>query len=73
MPKLTEILTNTNDRVTALENNGLDEAAGIARITKVYGNIKLTAVVTANVTFLATANDDLYPDTDIWTNEINFL
>ena len=73
MPRLTDVLTNTNSRVTALENNELDDAAGVARITKIYGNIKLTAVVSVDVTYFATANDDLYPDDDTWTNEINFL
>ena len=73
MPKLTDVLTNTTGRVTALENNELDAAAGIARVTKIYGNIKLTATINTNVTYFSTANDDLYPDSDIWTNEMNFL
>lgn len=73
MPKLTDVLTNTNDRVTALENNNLDAAAGIARVAKLYGNIKITATITADVTFYATPNDDLYPDDDVWINEINLL
>ena len=49
MAKLTDILTNTNTRVTALENNGLDDAAGIARITKLYSGIRITCTISTNV------------------------
>ena len=49
MANLTDSLSNLNSRVTALENSDLDDAAGVARITKTYGNIKITATITTNV------------------------
>lgn len=47
--KLTEALANTNSRVDALETADLDENAPIARITKIYGGIKITAAVGASL------------------------
>jgi hypothetical protein len=74
MAKLTDVLASTNNRVTALENNNLDATAGIARVSKLYGNTRVTATVSVKVTWFATANDDLYmADDDVWCNEINFL
>lgn len=71
MANLTDILSNTNSRVGALENDGLDEAAGVARITKLYGNVRVTATITARITTYQTPSDDLAMDTYI--NEINIL
>jgi hypothetical protein len=48
MAKQSDILNDTLKRVTALENNNLDEAAPIARITKVYGEIQVTATITVS-------------------------
>jgi hypothetical protein len=69
--KLTEILTDTNSRVGALENDGLDDAAGIARITKLYGNIRVTATVTTSILTYQTPSNDLAMDN--YTNELNIL
>lgn len=73
MPKLTDILNNTNSRVGALENESLDDAAGVTRISKLYTGIKLTATVTRTIVQYATPDDDLYPTTDTWANELNML
>lgn len=49
MPNLTDILSNSNSRIGALENDDLDEASSIARITKIYGNVKVTVTVVASI------------------------
>jgi hypothetical protein len=45
MTKLTDQLNQLNQRVGALETEGFDEAAGIARISKIYGNVKVTMTI----------------------------
>jgi hypothetical protein len=47
--KLTEQISNLSKRVGALESQDLDDAAGIATIKKLYGNVKLIAKVTVSV------------------------
>lgn len=46
---LTEKLNGMNKRIGALESKGLDENAGVAKITKIYGNVKITATITASL------------------------
>lgn len=38
-----------SQRVSALENQGFDSSSGIAKITKVYGNIQITYSVSAKI------------------------
>ncbi len=39
--KLSELIQDQNSRVGALENEDLDDSMGIAKITKVYADVKL--------------------------------
>lgn len=43
--KLTEQVAKIGQRVGALETKGFEDNGGIARIVKVYGNIRITATV----------------------------
>lgn len=49
MANLTEQIGNTNGRTTALENDRLRNQKEISRITKIYGGLKITSVVTYNL------------------------
>lgn len=44
---LTEQIASLNKRVTAVENSNLDSKETITRITKLYGNVKVTVSVSA--------------------------
>lgn len=61
--KLTDQLNNLTSRVGALESVEFDNAAGIARITKIYGNIRVTATITARLHTYRKCGDTnpLYP------------
>lgn len=47
--KLTEQVAKIGQRVGALETKGFDDSGGIARISKIYGGVRITATVTARV------------------------
>lgn len=44
--KLSDKVAKVEQRVGALETAGFDDAAGIARISKIYGNIRITTTMT---------------------------
>ena len=69
MAGLTEKIRDIDKRVGALETRDLDEASGIARIVKIYGNVKITATITTRVNTALTPSSSLYPDDDLY-NEI---
>lgn len=43
---LTEQVNNLNKRIGALEDSGLDGKETITRITKIYGNVRVTTTIT---------------------------
>jgi hypothetical protein len=47
MTTLSEQVAKIGQRVGALETKGINTADGIARITKIYGNIQITTTITA--------------------------
>lgn len=47
--KLSDQLNGLTKRVGALESEGFDDAAGVARIVKIYGNIRITTTITARL------------------------
>lgn len=47
MSSLSKQVASIGQRVGALETSNINTANGIARITKVYGNIQITTTVTA--------------------------
>lgn len=63
--KLTDQLRSINQRVGALESEGFDEAAGVARISKIYGNVKVTMTISTRVHTYRKCGDTnpLYPAT----------
>lgn len=65
MPMLTELLTNTNSRVTALENNDLADKTGVARIVKNYAGVKVTACLNIRKRVNLTPKSTLYPGGDV--------
>lgn len=46
---LTDQVINLNSRVTALENSDLTDKETITRITKIYGNVKVTSTIRTSV------------------------
>jgi len=46
---LTEKIKSIDGRVRALETKDTDTRKGIARIVKIYGNVKITATITAEM------------------------
>lgn len=71
MPNLSDLLNSTNIRVNALENEGLDESAGIARITKLYGLIRINARIRFRRYLTLTPRNTLYPSSNLYS-EIYF-
>lgn len=47
--RITDQLNSLGKRVGALESVDYDESAGIARIVKMYGNIRITTTIRAKV------------------------
>lgn len=45
--KLTDQMTDLSKRVGALESTDYNDAQTVARITKIYGNIRITMTITA--------------------------
>lgn len=66
MPDITEVISNTNSRVTALENNDLADKTGVARIVKIYGNLKITMTVAVRKRSCLTPSNSLYPGSDVF-------
>lgn len=58
--KLTEQVAVLSKRVDGLESNDLDENAPIARITKIYGDIKITATIKTFFHQYNFASENLY-------------
>ena len=71
MAKLTDILSSTNSRVSALENNDIDTNAGISRISKIYNNLKIITTVTIRVKTYLTPSALLFPSDNLF-EEISF-
>jgi hypothetical protein len=46
MTKMSDQVNHLTKRVGALESVDFDEAAGVARITKIYGNVRITTTIT---------------------------
>lgn len=66
MPSLIDNVANLNKRVLALEAKDTDDAAGIAGIQKIYGNIKITCTISARTRTNLTPSSSLYPATDLY-------
>lgn len=47
MSSITETISSLNQRVGALETTNYDDSSGISRITKIYGNVRVTVTVIA--------------------------
>ncbi|MGF9711710.1 hypothetical protein [Paenibacillus naphthalenovorans] len=45
--KLTDQVNDLSKRIGALESEGFDESSSVARITKIYGNLKITMKIKA--------------------------
>lgn len=45
--KLTDQITDLTKRVGALESDGFDENATVARVTKIYGNLRVSFTIRA--------------------------
>jgi hypothetical protein len=65
MAKLSQQINDLNKRVGALESTDFDEAAGVARITKIYGNVRITTKITVRLHTYRKCGDTnpLYPAT----------
>ncbi len=66
MAGLIDNVANLNKRVLALEAKDQDDAIGVAGIQKIYGNIKITCVVSTRLRTNLTPNASLYPSTDLY-------
>jgi len=64
--KLTDALANQNSRVTALEGADFNSNSTIARITKFYGDLKVTMAVKIRRHKYHFASSDLYPSDDLF-------
>ncbi len=64
--KLTDALSNQNSRVTALEGADFNSNSTIARITKFYGDLKVTMAVKIRRHKYRFASSDLYPSDDLF-------
>lgn len=49
MTKMSDQVNQLTKRVGALEGVDFDDASGVARITKIYGNIRITTTITARL------------------------
>lgn len=49
MTKMSDQVNHLTKRVGALESVDFDNAAGVARIVKLYGNIRITTVITTRL------------------------
>lgn len=47
--KISDQVNQLTKRVGALESADFDDAAGVARIVKVYGNVRVTMAISANL------------------------
>jgi hypothetical protein len=65
MTRLSDQLVGLSQRVSALEAEDFEEGSGIARITKVYGNVRVSAVIRVRVRTSLTPSTGLYPGDDL--------
>ncbi|BES65843.1 hypothetical protein SANA_24860 [Gottschalkiaceae bacterium SANA] len=64
--KLTDALANQNSRVTALEGADFNSNSTIARITKFYGDLKVTMSVKLRRHKYHFASSELFPSDDLF-------
>ena len=65
---LIEKIDTLNKRVESLENKDLDEGFdGLARISKLYGNIRVSVVVRTRKYVPLTPRATLYPSNDLYS------
>ena len=64
--KITEQVAKLSKRVDGLESNDLDENAPIARITKIYGDIKITATIKTYLHQYNFSSENLYASENLY-------